>query len=457
MKHLTLLILIICLPTFFFAQEKHWITIEEEDFEELSLALKILHQPSLADEEWINVIINNKTEKDFLIRKARYQVNCSVFEKGGDLVSQGTFTSNNSNEFLDDIEANLLSEELIKQGTSTISQYPSAYGAAILKMPKDKYYKVKATIFLSLDLVGEQNMSIQWEDINFEFDWYRPNEQKMKGIQNRLQKLLQTPQIHPYHHHTLTTLLQIDEISEKISLQQLITAKEKRHDFADGRIAIIRHLNDKFKDDQMLKDHYFEKIKNHDVYGVNDLVEATDIWDKRYLTPLHAWYNKANIGIMFRIMDILYPRSAKWKKENISRALSDTLLAKHGGILFAVPDNLSDQDFIRWSSLAAILGKTGDPNAVGILCPFLSCKRQVLSQDIQIDPESTALPRPYRAKDLALDAILRLQDKELDSEYSKAGFKPPYYYGEIYIVTDRIRNQMIEQLIKEKACDFKSN
>jgi len=457
MKHLTLLILIISCPLVFFAQEKHWITIEEEDFEELSLALKIQHQPSLADEEWISVVINNKTKEDFLIQKARYQVNCSVFEKNGDLVSEGSFTSYNPNEFLDDMTGNLLSEEKIKQGTSTISQYPSAYGAAILKMPKDKYYKVKATIFLSLDLVGKQNMSIQWEDINFEFDWYRPNERKMKGIQNRLQNLLQTPQIHPYHHHTLATLLQIDEISEKVTLQQLIAAKEKRHDFADGRIALVRHLNDKFKNEQVLKDHYFDKIKNHDVYGVNDLVEATDIWDKRYLEPLQAWYNKSNIGIMFRIMDILYPRQQQWKKENISRALSDTLLAKYGDILFAVPDDLSDQDFIRWSSLAAILGKTGDPSAVGILCPFLSCKRQVLSQDIQIDPESMALPRPYRAKDLALDAILRLQNKNLENEYSKAGFKPPYYYGEIYIVTDRIRNQMIEQLRKENACDFKSN
>jgi len=455
MSYYTNILLLILLPAFIQAQQDQWINVEEEDFEEFSLALKILHHPTLADDEWIKVEFNNKTGDPFKIEKASYVVKCVATDKNDQIVKEGSFSSNNPSEFFDDITEDIIFDNVLHPGISNISHYPSAYGASILRMPKVGHYNVDASISLSLKLTNQQNFNIEWEDIHFEFSWFRPSSDAISSIEDKLRNTLESPSFNSYHHHTLFSLLSIDEIGSTISLEELLTAKDKRYDFSDGRTAIVRYLNSNYAKDKASKEHYLNSINNKDFIALTDLQEATNIWDDKMLDPLMEWYTNASPGVMIRIAEVLHARMDKIKnQEVVSRQLSDHLLEKYSDILYSTPEELSQQDLMMWASLSSILGKTGDATAIGIICPFLQSKKQLLSRDIQIDPSSEAVPSPVRVCDIALETILHLQHKNIDQVYRKSGFKPPYIYGEIEIVIERIRNNMINDMIQVSTCSL---
>ena len=115
---------------------------------------------------------------------------------------------------------------------------------------------------------------------------------------------------------------------------------------------------------------------------------------------------------------------------------------------------MSLEDLKLWGSLASALGKTGDSSAIGIICPFLKSKTELLTRDIIIFTESYTAPRPIRACDIALEAILHLQQKDVSLVYENSGFSPPYWNGEAEIIITRIRDTLIRDLEYSAACQF---
>ncbi len=455
MRQLFHVLLILVVPQLLIAQKQLWLTLEKEQFEDFMLSLEIIHHPSLADKEWLRVSLENKTNKPFSIQKAKYVVDCVVFDQNDKRIKAGTFSSNNPSEFLDNAKYQIIPENFVHPGINHITKYPSAYASSILGVPKDKSYKVQATITLQLDLYAKGPVSIQWENIQFEFEWFRPSDSMLNTIQQELIELLQHPSIDPYHHHQLSCLLDVEDITEKVRIQDLLTAKNVRFDFQDGKEAILRHLNDKFAQDQLILDHFLTEIKQHNLIALEDLAIATTIWESDFLEPLLTWYENGNLSTRTKIVNVLHPRYEKWKgNPHVTRQLSDILLNDYSDILYAVPDSLSTEDLIFWGSLASLLGKTCDLEAIGILCPFLKNKTEIFNRSIYIDANSLHPPRPIRVCDIAVEAILNLQQANIDQSYRKKGFDPPYVYGEAEIIITRIRDEMALEFSCTDFCTF---
>lgn len=436
-----------------FAQ-KSWDIVYEEQIKGVSIELKILDAPNLSDTSWIALEFENHTDQPLMIEDAFYKIDCRVYEsKSNKEVRTGCLTSRSPAEVLDQTFAGPIPTVNLQPGKTVTTAYPSAFASALIGMPADEY-RIDANINLMIKFNVGKTFTFNWEDIEFDFYWKKSSAAELAIMKLRLNKLLERPEISPYQHHILYTLLSIDDISKDLSVDRLLMALQERSGKEDGRLAIIYFLNQKYNEDKELLTYYTEQLNQKNPQALTDLAEAPEIWDNRFLEPLIELYQSGNTGLMFRVMDVLYAHQKFWiKEEGISSILSDLILYKYEDIIYESPDRLSDENLLIWGMAVSMLGKTGNREVIPLICPYLNNKSRILDGGIVLDPESLDLPRPIRVCDNVLDALLRLQDKDLEKAYRKAGFEPPYSYGEAEIVVTRIRDKMIKDLKKKgKVC-----
>ncbi len=431
---------------------RNWSTIEEENLGGIAMRLKLLETPSLADQEWISLEFENLGGEVIPIRDAFYEIRYQIYDKkGGKLLREARLSSRSPAEIIDGAFASPVPVVGLTPGHNQSARFPSTFGASLLGFPKNGPLYVEALASVTVKLSKLESLNFKWENLTFDFLWHQPPATTLPVLTQRLNQLLAKPEFAPYHHHDLYTLLSIPQLSKQVSSDQLITALEKRQGKEDGRHAILFHLNDQHADTEVVLDFYLQKLREKDLTALIDLAEAADIWDNRFLEPLIALYQEANTGIMFRVMDVLYAHQKDWKnQEGISSILSDLLLYKYEEIIYNTPEQLDASDLLIWSSAISMLGKTGNPEVIPLLCPFMQCQTVVLADELQEDRGSMELPRARRVCDNALEALLRLEGKDLLKAYRKAGYAPPYENGEGDIIIGRIRDEMIRTALRKK-------
>lgn len=454
-KRLFIPLLFLLMYPFFGYTQNHWLTIEEASYNQINFKLQVIHQPSLSNDSWIRLIVDNQSTSPQEIIQSSIKIKIQAFSKSDDIVKQGMFSSENPSEFYDDLAESLFELEKLKLGENTISLYPSAYGASILGLPNDKFYTAKADVHFLLQLDGEEPLLVDWDGIQVDFEWYRPNELQIRQLQSKLNRLLQKPNYNSSHFYTLNSLLQEETIYQNLNNKNLILALDTYKGFPNSKLALLYFTNDIFYKDKKILNHYEDLIRTKNNIALTDLKSMPLIWKDSYITLLWDWMQAANLSTKLRIIDVLYLNQSKWiKNKAFTKQLSDHLLQYHGDILYALPENLSLEQLKLWASLATALGKTGDAAAIGILCPFLKSKTELLSRDIIIFSDSYEIPRPLRACDIALEAILLLQQKEVYQTYQKAGYLPPYWNGDAEIIITRIRDDLIREMGYSSTCQY---
>lgn len=432
--------------------DKSWSTVEEQHLGGISMRLKLKANPSLIDTRWISLEFENMTGEAIPVKDVAYHLVYRIYDKkGGKLLREAQLSSRSPAEIIDGAFESPVPVVKLSPGKSQSSRFPSAFGASLLGLPDKTPLYVEATAEVAVELSKIKDLNFAWKDLHFSFSWTRPEPIEFSALYQRLLELLEQPEYAPFHHHDLYTLLAAPEVSAALTVDQLINALQKRSGKEDGRLAILYHLNERFAKDKKLLDHYTNLLRQQDLQAIADLAEAPEIWDDRFLEPLIQLYQQANTGIMFRVMDVLYSHQSFWiKKEGITKILSDLLLYKYEKIIYETPENLSHQDLLEWSSAVTMLGKTGNKEVIPLLCPFLQCRERVLAEAIQLDFKSMELPRAMRVCDNALEALLRLEEKDLFKVYKKAGYAPPYENGEAEIIIDRIRDNLIKEAKRKK-------
>ena len=455
MRKLYFLPLFIILFPFVGHTQNHWLVIEEASYNNINFKLEVIHQPSLADSIWMRLVIDNQNPSPREILQSSIQIKLQAFEQENQVIQKGMCSSTNPSEFFDDLEEHLFELEKLQPGKNIISRYPCAYGASILGIPTKHFYKVSASIHFTLQLGGEAPLQIDWDGIQFDMDWYRPNELQIKVLQGRLNSLIQQPSYNSSHFYRLSSCLKEEAIYSVLDNQTVIEALKIYENFPEGKLALLYFINDNFNKDKKILDYYEALIKSHNNVALTDLKSMPLLWKNSYLTLFWDWFQQANLGTQIRIIDILFLNQNKWiKNKNFCKQLSDHLLNTYSEILYALPEDLSTDDLKLWGSLASALGKTGDVASIGIICPFLQSKTELLTRDIIIFADSYEVPRPIRACDIALEAILHLQQKDVRLTYEKTGFFPPYWNGEAEIIITRVRDTLIRELGYSDVCRY---
>lgn len=442
------------------AQQKaeHWLTIEETNYSLCNLSLNILHHPTLANNPWISIQIENKDAVTQNILNCYLEVKVKAYNiNTEEVLKEGMFSTSDASELFDHLGQNPLEVPKLNPGLHTISSYISTRCSNILSIPNSKFIHTDMSIRFLLELEGTEKVKLEWDDLTFEFDWYSPNSQEINQIQNKLNILLQEPQNEVDNYFILKTLLNQAKIIEKITDETFVNSLEKYKNYPDQKIAILHFLNTTFSSNPSIKDYYKNKIKQKDALSLNDLKELPNLWDNDYSELLKNWLEVAPLNIQIRIYDILFLRQQKWiKDKSFCSDLSNILLEQYGDILYQLPDDLNEQQLRMWGSLATALGKTGDASAIGIICPFLENKKNLWGREMVLFTESLTAPRPTRVCDIALEAILNLQFRDKTLFYNKNGFSPPYVYGESEVIIENVRNKVISELINSNICSYKS-
>lgn len=433
-----------------------WKTIDEQFINGVTTKLKIRQSPSLKTRDWISLEFENNTAQSLLIENAFYTIDCKIYDQqGGKILKEGKIACRSASELLDKSLDSPFPMIELSPGNNISSFYPSILGSLLLSAPEQSTTFVEAQLQLHLQLKGsEAPFTINWNDLSFAFEWIRPEPLEFSSLYQQLLDLLENPAFSTLHHYELLALLAVPEISKGVNCNTLIDALKKRGSRSDGRIAILYHLNDFFNEDKQVTNYYFDLLKNKNPLALEELTLAPEIWEDRFLEPLIEQYQNSNISQMNRIMNLLYLHQDSWiKADGIPAILSDLILYKFENIIYQMPEELDKHQLLTASLLLDMLGKTGNKEVLPIICPFLDEKERILDTGLVLDPNSMELPRPMRVCDHALEAILRLKEKDLIKVYKKEKFKPPYENGEAEIIISRIRDTLIKNLRKNsKNC-----
>ncbi len=438
---------------FLSAQKQHWINLEEATYNNIKIELQILHHPNLADQSWLRLVLDNQTDEEVLVKSCSLNVKVIAHKDTDKIAAQGMFQSADFSIMQDSPNFSLFGDASLNVGQNCISKYPSAYCSYILGDPSIDSYNVDIEFYFAIQLEGKTPLSVELDGIQFSFDWFKTETNRYTYLQKRLDKIIASPSYQQNLFYSIKSLLKVEEVTEDIKPSKMIHAVNQYADFPNNKLAFLQFINQKFSKDKVILDYYEAQIQNRNINILNDLKEMPSVWKNEYTEHLLNWFLEGNMGIKMRILDVLFVHQAAWiKNDKISKQMSDELLKEHGHILYALPEQLNEADLSLWSSLATALGKTGDQNAIGILCPFLSSKKRLRSRNLLIDAESLEAPRPTRACDIALEAILHLQGKNTSDVYYKNGFFPPYYNGEAEVIIDRVRDNLIRELYQTDTC-----
>jgi hypothetical protein len=431
-----------------------WKTVEHEQKNGITARFKIRNNPNLTLTDWISLEIDNQTNRTLFINHATYSIDCKVYDKPeGKLLVSGRIASRSVAELFDEALDSPLPTADLDPGLNISSKYPSTIGSFLLALPDQQKVYVKATLNLSMQFIGPENFLLQWEQVPFDFEWFRPEAIEISQLYHQLDTLLSNPLSSSLQHYQLSTLLGQPEISKGFEVTTLLSALQKRSGKNDGRLAILQHLNKHFPNDTQLIDYYFTLLQDANPIALQDLSKADNIWDDHFLEPLIQQYEAGTKEQMVCVMRVLYNHQEKWlKKEGIPTILSDLTLYKFENIIYENPRDLNLKELLTAALVLDLLGKTGDPKVSSIICPFLSEDERILKSDLQFDPYSLELPRPMRVCDNALEALMRLNKIDIIKSYKKAKFNPPYENGDGEIIINRIRDHLISS-IQKKTCN----
>ncbi len=431
----------------------NWQTVNAEDLDDVSISLQILEEPSLEKDTWIKFEFLNKRKENLKIKEASY--NIAWYTLNGETEAyeiEGNLVTKDFTDVLNEGLSGLPFNRTLPPGLSVISHYPSAYGAFLLGNPQTKNLPSQLIVSMTLELQGDENVTIIWDQIDFKFDWYPVKNKKI--TEAKLVKALKEASAIPYHVLQLRALLEIQKESKILKAENLLKALDIRTGIEDGRNIVLTYLNAYFSNEKDVISFYKKKLtEGKDPYILHDLYIAPKIWSNEFKDILvEQYFACKHLSQKRKIIDILFKHKEIYKEDtHLGEKLASPILDQYESIIYEVPENLSEGKLLIWASAVSILGKLNNSEYLHLICPYLDSSTKILDGGVFIDANSEKIPRPLRVCDIALEAILNIQGKELHKEYIKNGFFPPYEYGEAQIVINKIRDKMVAE-IKAKTC-----
>lgn len=445
-QDLSLLCLCLLFNAFALAATDQWTTMEEESQGNLSVKLEVREQANPSMEEWLGLTLINHGDKDLAIEQAYYRLELRAYEgKNKAPIKTGQFSAATPADFTGRSPVpSLVAVPTLAPGTTLTRSSISVQAAALLGYPSKAPMKVRALLYLDLQVADKKSTRIEWPELEFTFMWYPPSPTEEQAAAQQLQALLYRPASTPFQHQQLQKLLYNPAVKNQLELETLIKAIQIRKGKEDGRLAIVQYLNAYFPKEEKLLQHYRKLLFKKDYQALADLSAAPAIWDDRFLEPIISWFQQGNSGAMFHIMDMMYAHRKNWiQKEAIATIFSDLILYRYEEIIYKHHTELSDRELLVWSSAAQLLGKTGNPEVKEILSPFLRCKTRIVPKDFTLTPHNGSIPPPLRITDVALEGLLQLEGIDLEKTYRETGYAPPYASEEAEGVITGIRDGLI--------------
>jgi len=394
-----------------------WKSVEVLALDGLGVRLLYRSRAALSDEEWMRLEFSNRGDQPIPIGNVNYRIESKRFTPDGNtpIASGGLASGNTHDLFPLAWETTPVWDIVLSPGTVyTVAEHPSRSSSALLGLSPEDGLLVKATLYLSLQSEGGGRRSSPTEGIPFSFQWQYPDANGFLHMQQRLNSLLQEPESEAYHCHAyiLGVLLGIPEVSCHLSHNDVFAAIDRRSGGFDGREELVKYLQRNDFDRQQIVDFYLSRLRNMDTRVCRDLRRSHAVWDVAFIEPLVIMHETDRRSPPFRALSVLAGHDDDWKNDRaITHRLSAVLLERYGKFLTQTPGELIQAKGLeRWASRARDLSSTRDIDVLPLLVPLLDCKEHVLDPRWADANRLGDLPKPYRACDVALEAILRILD-----------------------------------------------
>ncbi|PHS10677.1 MAG: hypothetical protein COA78_10985 [Blastopirellula sp.] len=398
-----------------------WQSIQCGRVGDLTVRLLVKQQASLADEDWIAIEFDNQSGQDIKIDRVSYRIK-SVRNnlETDELVSSGGMASGNDHALFPQAwKTTPVAPRIVRPGVYRMIDHPSLYSSALLGLPQKSGWLVKAEVSVSLSIdkkVYKFDKYDGFDRTEFEFQWLYPNAAEFKQMQVRLKSLLGNPRNKVQHAYILHTLLEIPEVAQTVSVQELLAALSTRTGAFTGRDYVLRYLNKAHSEDKLVISHFRNHLLARDKRVLEDLSRAPDIWAPEFLELLMKRLEEDQSSVR-DIFDILRLRGKPQKSDaKLAQRLS-AALEKHG---WKVDSNSKQQPSAAvLASRIKMLGNTHDRNLVNKLTPFLDDKTETLDPN-RLSQPYFRLP-PLRVCDNALESILTILDGITGLAYQEEG------------------------------------
>jgi len=432
----------------------------------LSVVLAFPKSATLADKDWLSILFRNTGSGKVEIADASYRMEKGIWV-GGQLHSTGSLASGNTYDLFPHCwKETPVAPRFVEPGVYAVTRHPSRYSSALLTIPNNGEFEVKAILHLHLTLPDGTRISSPQKGIPFSFRWGKPDAEGLAAIEKEILIMLDNPEPESasVHGYRLTALFKAGTFPSLTPDRLLRAIDRRRDDPWCGRREIIQLYLDTAEDFGPLQDYYHNHIPEGWSSLFDDIASFTDaLWRDDFLTPLvkvatgkrHPRRNQA-----FGLLSSLWK---KWHKDpRIPSALAQSTIQKWGRL-----KGKSEEELARNNDLHALafyirdMGDCHDPKQIPTLLPYLKWESRHIAKDeirwsipvygFGSRAEDIILPPTFRIRDEALYAILTIQygDPKLglvDLDYRKL---VPKRVGSTWHIKaeDLWRNVIIKKII----------
>lgn len=432
-----------------------WKSVELGHIGDLAMRVCVLEVASLLDEDWIGFEIENTGPAPLRIRSAGYSIDRRTIdaETRREVSSGGLASGNLYDLFPAAWDTTPAAPILVNPGTHRILRQPSTYAAALLGLPPSGGWIIEARVRFSIELGDQQRFAPPSEGLPIRFEWRPVAPDGYEVLQARVRGYLDQREWRPCGVYLVGALLKIPEVGETFSARELLDSLGQRDGAFDGRYLLVGEIARRFSRDPATLTFYGEQLRAGDRIAISDLARAHDIWDPVFIEPLIAHYEHARWEDARTSLSVLSAHRTGWPAAMHIPSRLSARVFKECPSLADLSSTVADQGLIdsrRWT--VENLALTCDVEVLPLLRPLLDRRERV--QDLKSwAPMLTYPGPPLRLCDVVLEAILKIQGKDLAAAYKQADPRGhPRIAGswreliEFECMMDDVRDSMIDGL-----------
>ncbi|MEQ8766523.1 MAG: hypothetical protein RL885_21600 [Planctomycetota bacterium] len=396
------------------AQEKSRLVVV--DSPELLVVWEVASIASLADDDWLAIIIENRTKRDLRIVRTEYDVSRSEVdpELPFDSLVFARLSAGNSKRLFHAFEtdgdgrhllppgSHRLSDSLTDDATAAVGEAP--LGGSTLELRCDLHLEVEGLVLPKRKWVVEM-LRVEWLELNRE---------RALRARARLQHILEHPERRTSQSRLLDTLLRTELVSRALTVEQLLAALDLRTHATEGRAPLLGHLGRELGRDPKVTRYLTDWLNRGDTAAAMALGGMPGAWDPSFIEPLTKIFEADLYAQPHVLRAFEHGGNPQAKDPELAQRLSRAVLAFRP--LPAADDDPSDPQALAQLILA--LGQTHDVHLIPMLKEHLGDERRVLELRL-LSAKMPWPPPPLRIRDAALDAILMILDGDHLAAYGE--------------------------------------
>ncbi|HWB59118.1 MAG TPA: hypothetical protein VG733_06490 [Chthoniobacteraceae bacterium] len=379
-----------------------WKSVELWSNKTLTARMRYLPKASLADEDIVVVEFDNESGSTLDVSQVWAGAQTEKKSRDGKVVPWGQILG-------------ILPAGKLAPGVTTFEKASKGVGMNLGLPPRDGYV-IDVVAHCEVHLSDGEAFSTPKEGVKFQMEWVYPSPAEIEDARKEVRPLLENPVRNDSQLSRLGALLDITEVSDSLTVDELLSALKSRPSRADGRDLIAQQIARRFGNDPKVVAYYLGELSTDDQGVMSDLAQFP-IWDRSWIPPLVEKFEKKGdsdaLGILGK-----YRKDWGADKGIVSR-LSKALL-KYRPLLSEKTSSLEGNGAVGWERNAYEAGVIGDPALIPILAPALDDTR-VLKRPMSAEypPDSV-----FRICDPALMAILMILDGNDAAAFKQAGVDP---------------------------------